>query len=444
MNTSEIVQPIGNPLAPSAREVDAFIASLDGEFALKVPNDQEDRYEDLARIATGEMVPDRFCFFDNETSMVNFTEDAMNGVPILQSHNSYWDVGIGYTFLSEHLKSKKEVNVGFYILRDMGLNGQYSYDNTNSYILALEKETIREVSMGISGGRDICIICGGNIRSYRECPHFPGREYEIGAKKTKKLCTYTIYDARLDEVSLVANGAVPGAMILKAQEMLYNKEINLSDVEKAFSQRYPKIDISQTIFHNSVYSFSKWSGAEPNEPTQEAHEVANPIDLTPTIQGLQAAHPNLNIPDDPVDAFTYLTTTLSAAQSSADQFKAQNTQLQTQLTQSQQDTAKLQLAAQDGQTYRKEWYDTAKQAHVSRFGTELAEVYVSLFDNENTPASEIKKYATQWLGEINDDGEGNPRHTGQPKTQEQGSQQRSQSAAGGTRVLLPKVGRMGA
>jgi hypothetical protein len=172
--------------------------------------------------------------------------------------------------------------------------------------------------------------------------------------------------------------------------------------------------------------------------------MANPVDLTPTIQGLQAAHPNLNIPDDPVEAFTHLTTNLAAAQSNADQFKAQNTQLQTQLTQSQQDNAKLQLAANDGQTYRQKWYDAAKEAHIARFGSELPEVYVSLFDNPGTPASEIRKYAVQWAGEINQDENGNPIHTGQARTQEQGHQQQGQHGAGGARILLPKVSRMGA
>ena len=441
MNTPEIIQSTANPLVPDTREVEAFIATLGGEFALKVANDQDDRYEDVARIATGALVPDRFCYFDNDTSMKNFAEDAEKGAPMMQSHNTYWDIGIGYTFASEHLTSKKEVNVGFYILRDMGLNGQYSYDNTNSYILALEKKAIREVSMGISGGRSVCSICGGNIWMYRECPHYPGREYEVGANKTKKLCTYTIYDGHLDEVSFVANGAVPGAIVLKSQEMCYNKEISIDDVAQVFRERYPRIDTEKSIFHNKVYAFGK---AFTNEPTQENHEMANPVDLTPTIQGLQAAHPNLSIPDDPVEAFTHLTTNLAAAQSNADQFKAQNTQLQTQLTQSQQDNAKLQLAANDGQTYRQEWYDAAKEAHIARFGSELPEVYVSLFDNPGTPASEIRKYAVQWAGEINQDENGNPIHTGQARTQEQGNQgQQNQHSAIGARILLPKVSRIG-
>ena len=443
MNTPEIIQPIANPLITDAREIETFIASLEGEFALKVDNDQDDRYESVCRIATGEMVPDRFCYFDNATSMVNFTEDGEKGAPMMQSHNTYWDVGIGYTFKSEHLKSKKEVNVGFYILRDMGLNGQYSYDNTNVYILALEKRGIREVSMGISAGRSVCSICGGNIWSYRECPHYPGREYEVGANKTKKLCTYTIYDAHLDEVSFVANGAVPGAIVLKSQEMCYNKEISIDDVAKVFRERYPRIDTEKTIFHNKVYAFNK---AFTSQSSEENTSMANPVDLTPTIQGLQAAHPNLNIPDDPIEAFTHLATALSTAQSSADQFKAQNTQLQTALTTAQQDSAKLQLAVQDGKLYRQHCYDQAKAMHIARFGTELADIYVSLFDNESTPASVIYGYVEQWQSELNPpDASGNPTHTGQQRTQEPSNQQNQHAANGGsTRVLLPKVSRMGA
>ena len=448
MNTPEIIQPISDVGAigvPDQRELECIIASLDGEFALKVANDNEKRHEFLCRVATGALVPDRFCYFDNDTSMKNFAEDAVSGVPIMQAH-SWSDVGIGYSFNSEHLTSKKEVNVAAYITKGYGLNSRdYTYGSSDNYILALENRDIREVSMGISGGRSVCSICGGNIWSYRECPHYPGREYEVGANKTKKLCTYTIYGAYLDEVSFVANGAVPGAIILKSQEMCYNKEISIDDVAKVFLERYPRIDTEKSIFHNKVYAFGKaFTNESTNKPTQEHTSMANPVDLTPTIQGLKAANPNLNIPDDPVEAFTHLTTTLAAAQSNADQLKSQNAAIQTQLTQSQQDNAKLQLAANDGQTYRKEWYEAAKKTHVARFGTDLPEVYVSLFDNASTPASEIRKYAEQWASEVNQDENGNPIHTGQARTQEQGHQQRNQHSAGGARILLPKVSRMGA
>ena len=443
MNTPEIVQPVASPLITDAREIETFIASLEGEFALKVDNDNEKRHEFLCRIATGALVPDRFCYFDNDTSMKNFAEGAVVGVPMLQAH-SWSDVGIGYTFNSEHLKSKKEVNVAAYITKGYELSSRdYTYGSSENYILALANRDIREVSMGISSGRSVCSICGGNIWSYRECPHYPGREYEVGANKTKKICTYTIYDAHLDEVSFVANGAVPGAIVLKSQEMCHNKEISIDDVAKVFRERYPRIDTEKTIFHNKVYAFNK---AFTSQSSEENTSMANPVDLTPTIQGLQAAHPNLNIPDDPIEAFTHLATALSTAQSSADQFKAQNTQLQTALTTAQQDSAKLQLAAQDGKLYRQHCYDQAKEMHIARFGTELADIYVSLFDNESTPASVIYGYVEQWQSELNPpDASGNPTHAGQQRTQEPSNQQNQHAAnGGGTRVLLPKVSRMGA
>lgn len=438
----------------SSREIECILASLDGDFALKVDNADERRHEFVMRIATGEMVPDRFCFFDSATSMVNFAEDAMKGVPLLQSHNSWSDVGIGYTFLSEHLKSKKEVNVGAYVSKGYGISGTtgYTYDTSDDYILALENKDIREVSMGIYGGRDICSICGGNIRSYRDCSHFPGREYEIGEKKIKKLCTYTIYDARLDEVSLVANGAVPGAMILKAQEMIYNKEIDLSDVEKAFSQQYPKADIAQSIFHNRVYAFNKTFGALPeltqSEPTQQEEPATMPQELQPTIQGLQTANPTLNIPADPAEALNHLTRLAvsgAASQQNADQLQAQLTTSQQTIATLQQDKAKLELAANDGQTYRQEWYTRAKAAHVARFGSELAEIYASLFDNQSTPASEIRKYAEQWEGEVasanqNQQGAtlsgGQAQRPGVPRTQDPNP---NPNAGGQTSVLIPKA-----
>lgn len=161
------------------------------------------------------------------------------------------------------------------------------------------------------------------------------------------------------------------------------------------------------------------------------------MDLTATITSLQAAHPNLNIPDDPAEALNTLATGYSASKATVE------TQ-QTQLKQLQEQNAKLQLAANDGQAYRSEWRKAAEDAHVARFGEPLADVYVSLFDNESTPASEIKKYAEKWQEELQsaNEGSGQTQNSGggqaKAKTIEGNQQQQ-----GSTSVLLPKVQPLG-
>ena len=427
------------------RELDCFIADIefeleDEEFALKVKNENSALHEFIMRIATGEMVPDRFCYFD-KSSLANFAKDAEKGVPLLQSHNSYRDVSLGYTFLGEFVSSKKHVNAAAYIIKGLSLNSGYTYSESDGYILALEHKGIREVSMGITGGTAVCSICGGNYMSYRECQHWRGKEYPVGPNRTMKLCFYTWHDSHLDEVSFVANGAVPGAIILKAHQMLEKGEIFLADITKAFEKNYKSFNVSETFLNKRIPyqlkvgdAITTTMGEESSETIQENSEM----DLTATITSLQAAHPNLNIPDDPAEALNTLASGYSASKATVE------TQ-QTQLKQLQDQNAKLQLAANDGQAYREEWRKKAEDTHVARFGQPLSDVYVSLFDNERTPASEIKKYAEQWQSELESANEGSEQtqHSGGGQQPRAKTIEGNQQGQGATTVLLPKIQPLG-
>lgn len=417
------------------RELECFLASVsfdESEFALQIKNEDEARHEFTMRIATGEMVPDRFCYFD-KSSLENFAKDAAKGVPILQSHNSYRDVPIGYTFMGEYVSSKKYVNSAAYIIKGLKLNSGYSYSTSDGYILSLQKKGIREVSMGICGGTAICSICNGNYMSYRECQHWSGKEYPKGPERTMTLCYYTWHDSHLDEVSLVANGAVPGAAILKAQQMLQKDEINLPDIAKVFEKSYKSLNVTETFLNKRIpYNVKGDVETTSEEESSESTIQENTeMDLTATITSLQTTHPNLNIPDDPAEALNTLATGYSAAQATVETNEAQLKQLQEQ-------NAKLQLAANDGQAYRDEWRQAAEDAHVARFGQPLAEVYVSLFDNKNTPASEIRKYAETWQNDLESASQTNA--SGHPKAKTiEGNQQ----GQGSTAVLLPKIQPLG-
>lgn len=171
---------------------------------------------------------------------------------------------------------------------------------------------------------------------------------------------------------------------------------------------------------------------ESSETIQENSEM----DLTATITSLQAAHPNLNIPNDPAEALNTLATGLSAS-------KAMEETQQTQIKQLQDQNAKLQLAANDGQAYREEWRKAAEDAHVARFGEPLAEVYVSLFDNESAPASEIKKYAEKWQEELQSANEGSGQQQNSGRHPQAKTIEGHQQGQGATTVLLPKIQPLG-
>ena len=439
-------------------EFDASLYSIDPEtFAIKVDADNPERFEFVATIVTGELVPDRFCFFDSDTTMVNFAEDAKRGVSLLQSH-SYRDLGIGYTFAGEHIKSRKVVNAGAYIVTNVGLRGDYAYETTNDFIRMLLQGAFRDVSVGIFGGTSICSICDGNIWSYRDCRHWPGEYYEIGKDKVRTLCTYTIYDAYLSELSFVSDGAVPGAMILKAQEMHYNREIDEQQIAKVIIERYPKFNVTQEVFHNKVYAFPKdgifqtnpsdggnGSGAEVPTSTSTAKEQPT-MDFSTVHAELQKQYPALTIPSDPAECAKFFAdqygTQVQLNEASKTQIEQLNTQHSTLTESKDQEIATLternvNLAkqAKDGEDYRAYWLEQAGENHIKAYGRPMTESHVTLFNNPNTPASEIRKAAEEWLGDFTDaeTSGGQQIHAGGQKTRSAGGEQ------GAVHIVVPRA-----
>jgi hypothetical protein len=107
---------------------------------------------------------------------------------------------------------------------------------TNDLILRMRANLVRDVSVGFSGGTARCDICGND---FWECRHFPGMKYEEkkGNVVSNVLATFTIEDARLNEVSGVFDGSTPDAMILKAQRFAAAGLLNREQAEK-ISARY--------------------------------------------------------------------------------------------------------------------------------------------------------------------------------------------------------------
>lgn len=445
------------PNIGTRRELETYLATIVADSFQEEPEivppdneemDEEDRFEFDMIIVTKALVPDRYCYF-GDTSKKNFGMQAEEGVSLQQCH-SYRDLGLGYTFKGMFNEAEGDVQASAYIPRDWDLAGDYSYPRTNIYIEAIEKyRTVRDVSVGISGGYSICSICGGNIWSYRECIHWPGVEYEVGEEREKKLCTYTIYDANLCEVSLVPDGAVPGAMILKAQEMTFNKEISIDDVSKIFQKRYRCVDIAQEVFHNKVYAYPSvpfHSGSAPESAPESASESASEkeeevetqplegqMDFTTVRTALLTKHPDLTIPEDAAEAAQFFAEQYATQHSLAEAARNQVSTLTEQVTQLNGQITKLTAQAADGEAYRKDWYDKAKESYTKRFGGTLPEVYVTLFENPATPAAVIRQWAETWQSEFEGatDSEGNKLHAGGQKTQDGNGEETA------VRVIMP-------
>ena len=156
------------------------------------------------------------------STLRNFARDAGEGVALLDSHDGY-KLGVGYSAggrFEEEDGEGRAVGV-FYIVPGIRFGGKHSFASTDDYIRAVDAGVVRDVSVGFYGGRWICDLCHQPYYGYGStCNHIAGWEYEIerDGKMTRELCTVTILDARLSEVSLVYDGATPGAMILKAEQ----------------------------------------------------------------------------------------------------------------------------------------------------------------------------------------------------------------------------------
>lgn len=154
------------------------------------------------------------------STLTNFVNDAATGISFQDSHDTH-KLGFGMS-LTGRLEPIEEglmrALAEFYTVPGVHFGGEHSYASTDSFILAVRSGLARDVSVGFYGGDHICDICGNSIWDYSNCPHIPGLEYPIGDRGEQTLlCTATIEDAHLSEVSAVYDGACPQAMILKME-----------------------------------------------------------------------------------------------------------------------------------------------------------------------------------------------------------------------------------
>lgn len=127
--------------------------------------------------------------------------------------------------------------------------------NMDEHIRRIERGYYSDVSVGMYNVREICDLCDNPIfdwTSEDRCKHWPGEEYDIEGER--QTCTYEITDARLAEVSIVYDGATPGASIISprnAPEELINwkrkrDSNNLSELE-IVGRKYKSDLIDQLI-----------------------------------------------------------------------------------------------------------------------------------------------------------------------------------------------------
>lgn len=181
-----------------------------------------------------------------ESTLRNFAEDAAAGVSLLDSHDAR-KLGFGYslTGMYEAGGETKRTVADFYTIAGIRFGGQHSYASTDDFIRAVRAGIARDVSVGFYGGTWICDICGGDARYWSECPHILGMQYPIGEQgEAMVTATAGIDGANLAETSIVYDGATPGAMVLKINQMADAGELEPDAarvIETAYRIKLPQV-----------------------------------------------------------------------------------------------------------------------------------------------------------------------------------------------------------
>ena len=195
-----------------------------------LPEEDDDKY--WVRITASNDKLDRHnSIMDPKTTLKNFEKDAKAKPGVsLKDHHAWRSFGYGRS-ANAILTDKNELLIDFFILKNMEYDGgSREFRSSEKLIRAIEHELINQVSIGFYDAREICNLCNLPIRRYSywdweperegQCTHKMGKKYENKDGKMET-ATYTVYDARLKEVSLVEFGSNRHTSIEKQRFLMY-------------------------------------------------------------------------------------------------------------------------------------------------------------------------------------------------------------------------------
>ena len=189
-----------------------------GTRAMHADLPAEDDEKFWIRITASNAKVDRHhSIMDPKTTLKNFEEDAKTSPYVaLKDHHAWRSFGYGRS-KNAILTADNELQIDFFILKNMDyVNSSREFVNSKQLIHAIEHDLVNQASVGFYGAREICNLCNLPIRRYSywdweperegQCTHKMGKKYENKEGKME-VATYTVFDARLKEVSLVEFGS---------------------------------------------------------------------------------------------------------------------------------------------------------------------------------------------------------------------------------------------
>lgn len=322
-----------------------------------------------AEISSGRL--DSWFTYMGVSSLKNYAKDADRGVAILPGHD-HRTLPYGYSLRGQFFKAEggdqtsARVVAHSYTVPGLLLAGA----NTTDVIDGMRAGLIRDVSIGFHGGEYICSICGRDMMADWDCPHWPGMYYapvegydpKTGkpqkANDEKVLCTATIENAGLSEISHVYDGATPGAMVLRAQ---YGVAAHLipRDVAAELEQRF-RVRLPGVARQFAAVEVQRKGAAERKAgdkmPPEVTEETTNPTERT-TPQVAPRA-----------DALAPIRAALDAAGIATDK-----TDIGERVQFLVAEVTRLRPLADDGKAFRKATVDRAVSEGVRAFGAEFKE-----------------------------------------------------------------------
>lgn len=196
-----------------------------------LPEEDDDKYW-IRITASNDRLDRHHSIMDPKTTLKNFEKDAKAklGVTLKDHHGFYSSRSFGYGRSTDAiLTDKNDLLIDFFILKGMDYEGK-QFKSSEQLIRAIEHDLVNQVSIGFYDAREVCNLCNLPIRKYSywdweperegQCTHKMGKQYDDKNGK-KQTATYTVYDARLREVSLVEFGSNRNTSIEKQRFLMY-------------------------------------------------------------------------------------------------------------------------------------------------------------------------------------------------------------------------------
>ena len=368
-----------------------------------LPEEDDDRF--WVRItASNDKLDRHFSIMDPKTTLKNFEKDAKAKPGVsLKDHHAWRSFGYGRS-ADAMLNDKNELLIDFFILKNMEYDGgSREFRTSEKLIRAIEHELINQVSIGFYDAREVCNLCNLPIRKYSywdweperegQCTHKMGKKYENKDGKMET-ATYTVFDARLKEVSLVEFGSNRHTSIEKQRFLMYGlgDMPNMPENEVAARMRSFMEELlmkDQEWIEKLRDALNVPSIRSTDEPDAVLEALETEVaTLRTTVSTQKDEIADLTNASQDVDtARQQLVTTLrealdlkdvrstDAPETVLEKVTGEVTELREQVETQKDEIADLQAAAKDGEAYRDARVEEAIKQGIRAYGDDFDEEY---------------------------------------------------------------------